>query len=103
MASSAQQLGIAVPHPNWHLPALVVAATWYVNTSVFLAVGAASDRGTAKVIDYPPGLLERSELLIFLHRRRPAGPRISHGVPLRASRSDHCSAALALRPACAAQ
>jgi phosphatidylglycerophosphate synthase len=58
-------LGIAVPHPNWHLPALVMAATWYVNISVFLAVGAASDRVSAKVIDYPPGLLERSELLIF--------------------------------------
>jgi archaetidylinositol phosphate synthase len=58
-------LGIAVPHPNWHLPALVVAATWYVNISVFLAVGAASNRNSAKVIDYPPGLLERSELLIF--------------------------------------
>jgi len=58
-------LGIAVPHPNWHLPALVVAATWYVNISVFLVVGAASDKVSAKVIDYPPGLLERSELLIF--------------------------------------
>ena len=58
-------LGIAVPHPDWHLPALVVAATWYVNISVFLVVGAASDKVSAKVIDYPPGLLERSELLLF--------------------------------------
>jgi archaetidylinositol phosphate synthase len=58
-------LGVAVPHSNWHLPALVVAATWYVNISVFLAVGAASDKVSVKVIDYPPGLLERSELLIF--------------------------------------
>jgi phosphatidylglycerophosphate synthase len=58
-------LGIAVPHPEWHLPALVVAATWYVNLCVFLVVGAASDKVSAKIIDYPPGLLERSELLIF--------------------------------------
>jgi archaetidylinositol phosphate synthase len=65
IVEAAILLGIAVPHPNWHLPALVLAATWYVNISVFLAVGAASDRVSAKVIDYPPGLLERSELLIF--------------------------------------
>lgn len=58
-------LGIAVPRPHLHLPALVLAATWYVNLCVFLAVGAASERQTAKVIDYPPGLLERSESLLF--------------------------------------
>jgi len=58
-------LGIAVPHPSWHLPALVVAATWYVNLCVFLVIGTASDKLSVKVIDYPPGLLERSELLIF--------------------------------------
>src|SRR5437870_5481365 len=58
-------LGIAVPRPALHLPALVLAATWYVNLSVFLAVGAASARASAKVIDYPPGLLERSEALVF--------------------------------------
>jgi len=65
VVEAAILLGIAVPHPNWHLPALVVAATWYVNISVFLTIGAASDRASAKVIDYPPGLLERSELLLF--------------------------------------
>jgi archaetidylinositol phosphate synthase len=65
VVEAAILLGIAVPHPDWHLPALVVAATWYVNISVFFVVGAASDRVSAKVIDYPPGLLERSELLIF--------------------------------------
>src|SRR5207249_4584780 len=48
-----------------HLPALVLAATWYVNLCVFLAVGAASERHPAKVIHYPPGLLERSEGLVF--------------------------------------
>ncbi|MDX2170259.1 MAG: CDP-alcohol phosphatidyltransferase family protein [Deltaproteobacteria bacterium] len=58
-------LGIAVPHPPWHLPALVVACTWYVNLCVFLAVGAASERSGGKLIAYPPGLLERSELLLF--------------------------------------
>jgi phosphatidylglycerophosphate synthase len=65
VVEAAVLLGIAVPHPEWHLPALVVAATWYVNLGVFLTVGAASDRYSEKVIDYPPGLLERSELLIF--------------------------------------
>jgi archaetidylinositol phosphate synthase len=65
IVEAAILLGIAVPHPDWHLSALVVAATWYVNISVFLVVGAASDRVSAKVIDYPPGLLERSELLLF--------------------------------------
>lgn len=65
VVEAAILLGIAVPHPTWHLPALVVAATWYVNISVFLTIGAASDKASTKVIDYPPGLLERSELLIF--------------------------------------
>ncbi|MGH3054374.1 MAG: CDP-alcohol phosphatidyltransferase family protein [Gaiellaceae bacterium] len=65
VVEAAILLGVAVPHPSWHLPALVVAATWYVNISVFLVVGAASDKVSVKVIDYPPGLLERSELLIF--------------------------------------
>jgi len=58
-------LGIAVPRPALHLPALVLAATWYVNLCVFLAIGAASERYSEKVIHYPPGLLERSEALIF--------------------------------------
>ena len=66
VVEAAVLLGIAVPRPEWHLPALVLVATWYVNLCVFLAVGAASDRQTAKVIDYPPGLLERSELLLLL-------------------------------------
>jgi phosphatidylglycerophosphate synthase len=58
-------LGITVPRPELHLPALVLAATWYVNLCVFLAVGAASDRHPEKVIAYPPGLLERADALIF--------------------------------------
>jgi archaetidylinositol phosphate synthase len=65
VVEAAVLLGIAVPHPQWHLPALVVACTWYVNLCVFLAVGAASERSGGKLIAYPPGLLERSELLLF--------------------------------------
>lgn len=66
IVEAAILLGIAVPHPEWHLPALVLAATWYVNLCVFLAVGAASEKYSENVIHYPPGFLERSELLIFL-------------------------------------
>lgn len=58
-------LGIAVPRPALHVPALVLAATWYVNLCIFLAVGAASKQQSEKLIPYPPGLLERSEALIF--------------------------------------
>jgi len=57
-------LGIALPHPAWHQAALLVACAWYVNLCVFLAVGAASERGE-KLIAYPPGLLERTEALLF--------------------------------------
>jgi archaetidylinositol phosphate synthase len=65
VVEAAVLLGIAVPHPHLHLPALVLASTWYVNLCVFLAVGAASVHAAEKVIAYPPGLLERSESLIF--------------------------------------
>ena len=65
IVEAAVLLGIAVPHPTWHLPALVVACTWYVNLCVFLAVGAASEQVKEKLIAYPPGLLERSESLLF--------------------------------------
>lgn len=65
VVEAAVLLGIALPVPAWHQPALVVAATWYVNLCVFLAVGAASERRGGKLIAYPPGLLERSELLLF--------------------------------------
>ena len=66
IVEAAVLLGIALPRPVWHAPALVLAATWYVNLCVFLAVGAASDRTSEKIIAYPPGLLERSELLLLL-------------------------------------
>jgi archaetidylinositol phosphate synthase len=58
-------LGIALPKKQWHLPALILACTWYVNLCVFLAVGAASKTASEKVIHYPPGLLERTEGLLF--------------------------------------
>jgi phosphatidylglycerophosphate synthase len=65
VVEAAVLLGIALPRPELHVPALVLAATWYVNLSAFLAVGAASERTPAKIIHYPPGLLERSEGLLF--------------------------------------
>lgn len=65
IVEAAVLLGIALPHPAWHLPALVLACTWYVNLCIFLAVGAASDQMRVKLIVYPPGLLERSESLLF--------------------------------------
>ena len=58
-------LGIALPYPHVHVPALVLAATWYVNLCVFLAVGAASERQREKVIVYSPGLVERGEAIFF--------------------------------------
>lgn len=65
IVEAAVLLGIAVPKKHWHLPALVLACTWYVNLCVFLAVGAASEKQGEKVISYPPGLLERTEGLLF--------------------------------------
>jgi len=65
IVEAAILLGLALPRPHLHAAALVVAATWYVNISVFLAIGAASDRYSEKVIFYPPGLLERGESLLF--------------------------------------
>jgi phosphatidylglycerophosphate synthase len=59
-------LGIAIRRPDLYLPALVLVATWYVNITVFLAVGAALDRSGPKLIVYPPGLLERTEAIIGL-------------------------------------
>ncbi|MGH7789112.1 MAG: CDP-alcohol phosphatidyltransferase family protein [Candidatus Binatia bacterium] len=65
IVEAAVLLAIAAPFPERHLPALVLACTWYVNLCVFLAVGAASDQQREKIIVYPPGLLERSEALLF--------------------------------------
>ncbi|MBI3782364.1 MAG: CDP-alcohol phosphatidyltransferase family protein [Deltaproteobacteria bacterium] len=58
-------LGVALPHPERHAAGLVLAASWYVNLCVFMAVGAASARHSEKLIHYPPGILERTEALLF--------------------------------------
>jgi phosphatidylglycerophosphate synthase len=58
-------VGIAWRDPALYFPALVLVATWYVNITVFLAVGAALEGPGAKLIEYPPGLLERTEAIIF--------------------------------------
>jgi phosphatidylglycerophosphate synthase len=58
-------VGIAWRDPALYFPALVLVGSWYVNITVFLAVGAALDRRGPKLIDYPPGILERTEAIIF--------------------------------------
>jgi archaetidylinositol phosphate synthase len=65
VVESAVIIGIAWPNSALYLPALVLVASWYVNITVFLAVGAALERRGPKLIDYPPGILERTEALIF--------------------------------------
>jgi archaetidylinositol phosphate synthase len=57
-------LGIIWPHPWLQLPAAVVLATWYVNITVFMATGTAL-AASEKLIHYPPGLVERTEALMF--------------------------------------
>jgi len=58
-------IGIAWRHPAIYFAALLLVGSWYVNITVFLAVGAALEKGGPKLIEYPPGLLERTEALIF--------------------------------------
>ena len=58
-------VGIAWRDPALYFPALVLIGTWYVNITIFLAVGAALERPGAKLIEYPPGILERTEAIIF--------------------------------------
>src|ERR1039458_10116397 len=58
-------VGIAWRDPALYFPALVLVATWYVNITVFLAVGAAIEHPGVKLIEYPPGILERTEAIIF--------------------------------------
>lgn len=70
-------IGIAWNRPELYLPALVLVSSWYVNITIFLAVGAALERRGPKLIEYPPGILERTEALIFfavLALARPIGP-----------------------------
>jgi CDP-diacylglycerol--glycerol-3-phosphate 3-phosphatidyltransferase len=58
-------VGIAWRDPSLYFPALVLVGSWYVNITVFLAVGAALERRGPKLIEYPPGILERTEAIIF--------------------------------------
>ena len=58
-------VGIAWRDPALYFPALMLVASWYVNITIFLAVGAALERRGPKLIEYPPGLLERTEAIIF--------------------------------------
>jgi phosphatidylglycerophosphate synthase len=56
--------GIVWDRPALYFPALLLAGSWYINITVFLATGAALPPG-GKVIAYPPGLVERTEAIIF--------------------------------------
>lgn len=74
-------IGIGWPRPELHLPAFLLVASWYLNITIFLAVGAALERGGPKLIEYPPGILERTEALIFfalLAVARPLGPALCY-------------------------
>jgi phosphatidylglycerophosphate synthase len=64
VVEAAVLLGIVWQRPFLDFAALAVLASWYVNITVFLAVGSAVGAGE-KLIQYPPGLLERTEVLVF--------------------------------------
>lgn len=65
VVETAVIVGIVWRHRELDFYALLLVASWYVNITVFLAVGAAMERTGPKLIDYPPGILERTEALIF--------------------------------------
>jgi phosphatidylglycerophosphate synthase len=65
LVETAVIVGIAWNRPELFRPALLLVGSWYVNITVFLAVGAALERKGPKLIEYPPGILERTEALIF--------------------------------------
>ena len=82
-------IGIAWRDPALYFPALVLVGSWYVNITVFLAVGAALERRGPKLIDYPPGILERTEAIIFFAVlaiveataiTRPVGPILAYAM-----------------------
>src|SRR5690349_9030853 len=64
LVEAAVLIGIAWHRPYLGFAVLIVLGSWYVNITVFLAVGAALEAGE-KLIRYPPGLLERTEALVF--------------------------------------
>jgi archaetidylinositol phosphate synthase len=57
-------LGLIWPRSALRLPGLIVMATWYVNITAFMAIGAALG-AREKLIHYPPGWVERTEALLF--------------------------------------
>jgi phosphatidylglycerophosphate synthase len=65
VVEAAVIVGIVWRHPQLDFYALLLVASWYINITIFLAVGAAMERTGPKLIDYPPGILERTEALIF--------------------------------------
>jgi archaetidylinositol phosphate synthase len=82
-------VGIAWRDAALYFPALILVATWYVNITIFLAVGAALEGPSAKLIEYPPGILERTEAIIFFvvlgllettAITRPLGPIICYAM-----------------------
>jgi archaetidylinositol phosphate synthase len=82
-------VGIAWRDPVLYFPALVLVGSWYVNITVFLAVGAALERRGPKLIDYPPGIFERTEAIIFFAVlaiveataiTRPVGPILAYAM-----------------------
>jgi archaetidylinositol phosphate synthase len=82
-------VGIAWRDPALYFPALVLVATWYVNITIFLAVGAALEGASGKLIEYPPGILERTEAIIFFvvlglveatATLRPVGPILCYAM-----------------------
>lgn len=65
VVEAAVIIGIVWRHSELDFYALLLVASWYINITIFLAVGAAMEREGPKLIDYPPGILERTEALIF--------------------------------------
>jgi archaetidylinositol phosphate synthase len=80
VVEAAVLIGIAWNRPELYLPGLVLVASWYVNIAVFMASGAALESGP-KLIAYAPGLVERSEAIVFfilLALIRPVGPALCY-------------------------
>jgi archaetidylinositol phosphate synthase len=80
MVEIAVLIGITWQRPELQFPALVLAGSWYLNITVFLATGSAMERGE-KLIAYPPGLVERTEAIVFfviLAAIRPLGPLLCY-------------------------
>jgi len=89
VVETAVIIGIAWGHAELYFAALALVGSWYVNITVFLAVGAALERHGPKLIEYPPGILERTEAIAFfvilasvesIGFLRPAGPILCYAM-----------------------